>query len=135
MQEAIASGKAGKWLIERKLADTLSNIHNNGIQHTTPPTITDEGPSKGLADRPEQKSTRSRRLARITPRQRNTPTHTMRSDGPTGPNIGRLEDDLYSWTSSLTPIEAYAQINLDDDRSKKRFGPRWGIERSGFKDA
>ena len=100
MQEAIASGKGvEEWLIERaNQVNTLSNIHNNAIQNTTPPTITDEGPSglKGLADRAWNRRARAAdALLESQFGDRETLQLTsIRSDAPTGPNIGRLEDDL-----------------------------------------
>ena len=101
MQEAIASGKSvEEWLIEcaNQVESTPTITYANVTEDTTPLTITEDSPSglKGLADRAWNR--RSRAADALLESQfgdRETIQLTsIRSDAPTGPNIGRLEDEL-----------------------------------------
>ena len=101
MQEAIASGKSvEEWLIEcaNQVESTPTITYANVTEDTTPLTITEDSPSglKGLADRAWNR--RSRAADALLESQfgdRETLQLTsIRSDAPTGPNIGRLEDEL-----------------------------------------
>ena len=100
IQEAIASGKSvEEWLIEcaNQVESTLTTTYANVMQDITPSAITEDSSGlKGLADRAWNRRARAAdALLESQFGDRETLQLTsIRSDAPTGPNIGRLEDEL-----------------------------------------
>ena len=100
MQQAITSGKSVEdWLIEcANLSDTTTHSPDIGYTHSAKPTIPEDASSglKGLADRAWNRRARAAdALLESQFGDRGTLQLTsIRSDAPTGPNIGRLEDEL-----------------------------------------